>query len=80
MYEGHEAFSVLPTFGVLPALRACFEQVTEGLPGIAIDLSMVRGGVLHIQFKTQTFFHIVEPFNGDDLMPGQFLGRDRKEI
>ena len=42
VYEGHEDFSVLPTFGVLPALRACFEQVQEGLPGIAIDLSMVR--------------------------------------
>ena len=41
LYEGHEDFSVLPTFGVLPALRACFEQVQEGLPGINIDLSMV---------------------------------------
>ena len=41
LYEGHEEFSVLPTFGVLPALKACFEQVQEGLPGINIDLSMV---------------------------------------
>ena len=41
LYEGHEDFSVLPTFGVLPALRACFEQVQEGLPGVNIDLSMV---------------------------------------
>ena len=41
LYEGHEDFSVLPTFGVLPALRACFEQVQDGLPGINIDLSMV---------------------------------------
>ena len=41
VYEGHDDFSVLPTFGVLPALNACFEQVQEGLPGINIDLSMV---------------------------------------
>jgi 3-hydroxyacyl-CoA dehydrogenase/3a,7a,12a-trihydroxy-5b-cholest-24-enoyl-CoA hydratase len=41
IYEGHPDFSVLPSFAVLPALQACFQQVQEGLPGIDIDLTRV---------------------------------------
>lgn len=46
LYEGHEDFSVLPSYGVLPGLMAVMgsEITLNAIPGKDIDLSMVLHG------------------------------------
>jgi len=44
LYEDHENFAPLPTFGVIPALSGTDGLVTGGVPGLTIDLTKVLHG------------------------------------
>ena len=43
LYEGHEEFSVLPTYGIIIAMDAILKHgiFTGGIPGLSFDLSKV---------------------------------------
>jgi 3-hydroxyacyl-CoA dehydrogenase/3a,7a,12a-trihydroxy-5b-cholest-24-enoyl-CoA hydratase len=43
LYESHEYFSTLPTFGILPSLMTAMSSslITEAIPGKEFDLSQV---------------------------------------
>ena len=41
LYEDHDMFAVLPTFGVIPAMSGTDALVTGGVPGLNIDLTQV---------------------------------------
>ena len=41
LFEDHDRFAVLPTFGVIPAMSGTDALVTGGVPGLNIDLTQV---------------------------------------
>lgn len=43
LFEGHEDFSCLPTFGVIPSQAIMLEHGLSSIPGLDIDYSQVRG-------------------------------------
>eukprot|EP00794_Sanderia_malayensis_P013874 gene13874-15322_t len=50
LYENHEEFSVLPTFGVIFAQEAVFGGFTGGLPGAeSIDMSQILHGEQYLE-------------------------------
>ena len=49
LYENDENFSVLPTFGVIPALSGLESLITGQIPGLDFDLSMVLHGEQYIE-------------------------------
>lgn len=42
LFEGHEDFSCLPTFGVIPSQAIMLEYGLTSIPGIDVDYSQVR--------------------------------------
>ncbi len=62
LYEGHPEFSVLPSFGVLPALSSCFEYMQQGVPGIQIDLTRVSEFIYLIVFGIIMSFVLGSPW------------------
>lgn len=49
LYENHESFSVLPTFGVIPALSGLEALVTGQVPGLEIELANVLHGEQYVE-------------------------------
>jgi 3-hydroxyacyl-CoA dehydrogenase/3a,7a,12a-trihydroxy-5b-cholest-24-enoyl-CoA hydratase len=49
LYEGHEQFAVLPTFGVIPAFGGLEALVTGRVPGLELDLSRVLHGEQYME-------------------------------
>uniref|UniRef100_A0AAQ4QWK7 Hydroxysteroid (17-beta) dehydrogenase 4 n=1 Tax=Gasterosteus aculeatus aculeatus TaxID=481459 RepID=A0AAQ4QWK7_GASAC len=58
LYEGHEDFSCLPTFGVIPSQAAMMDGGLSSIPGLNIDFTQVRKHT-HCVLKT---------FSGDQLI------------
>jgi len=42
LYEGHEDFGCLPTFGVIPPQAAMLDGGLSAVPGLDIDVTRVR--------------------------------------
>ncbi|XP_066499856.1 peroxisomal multifunctional enzyme type 2 [Hoplias malabaricus] len=49
LYEGHEDFSCLPTFGVIPAQASMFEGGLSSLPGINFDPTKLLHGEQYLE-------------------------------
>lgn len=41
LYEGHEEFSCLPTFGVIPAQASMLDEGLSSVPGLSFDPTRV---------------------------------------
>lgn len=52
LYEGHEDFSCLPTFGVIPAQASMLEGGLSSIPGLNIDPTRVRNSKLLAMFSS----------------------------
>nr|XP_033475201.1 peroxisomal multifunctional enzyme type 2 [Epinephelus lanceolatus] len=49
LYEGHESFSCLPTFGVIPAQAAMMGGGLSSIPGLDIDFTQVLHGEQYLE-------------------------------
>jgi len=68
LYEGHDNFSPLPTFGVIPALSGLDGVVTGGVPGLSIDLSRVLHG--------EQFIKLLKPLSASAKLTSRFKIQD----
>lgn len=55
LYEGHEEFSCLPTFGVIPAQSSMLDGGLSSVPGINFDLTRVSKIVCVYQLRLDLF-------------------------
>uniref|UniRef100_A0AAY4DLD9 Peroxisomal multifunctional enzyme type 2 n=1 Tax=Denticeps clupeoides TaxID=299321 RepID=A0AAY4DLD9_9TELE len=49
LYEGHEAFTCLPTFGVIPAQCSMFNGGLSSIPGLNIDFTRLLHGEQYLE-------------------------------
>ncbi|XP_040051622.1 peroxisomal multifunctional enzyme type 2 [Gasterosteus aculeatus] len=49
LYEGHEDFSCLPTFGVIPSQAAMMDGGLSSIPGLNIDFTQVLHGEQYLE-------------------------------
>ena len=49
LFEGHDQFAVLPTFGVIPAFGGLEALVTGQVPGLQLDLARVLHGEQYLE-------------------------------
>ena len=70
LYEDHEHFAPLPTFGVIPALSGTGGLVTGGVPGLTIDLSKVLHG--------EQFIKILKPLPAEAKLTNTYLTRGKE--
>jgi len=68
LYEDHENFAPLPTFGVIPALDGMAGLVTGAVPGLNIDLSKVLHG--------EQFIKILKPLPASAKLTNTFKIQD----
>ncbi|XP_070759808.1 peroxisomal multifunctional enzyme type 2 isoform X5 [Enoplosus armatus] len=67
LYEGHQDFSCLPTFGVIPSQAAMMDGGLSSIPGLNIDLTRMLHGEQYLElFKPLPTS--VNTYSGDELL------------
>uniref|UniRef100_A0AAQ4P4R6 Hydroxysteroid (17-beta) dehydrogenase 4 n=1 Tax=Gasterosteus aculeatus aculeatus TaxID=481459 RepID=A0AAQ4P4R6_GASAC len=67
LYEGHEDFSCLPTFGVIPSQAAMMDGGLSSIPGLNIDFTQVLHGEQYLELY-KPLPTSVKTFSGDQLI------------
>uniref|UniRef100_A0A8D0ADN4 Hydroxysteroid (17-beta) dehydrogenase 4 n=2 Tax=Sander lucioperca TaxID=283035 RepID=A0A8D0ADN4_SANLU len=83
LYEGHEDFSCLPTFGVITSQAAMMDGGLSSIPGLNIDFTQVLHGEQYLELykplptsgisffaikHTFNVLSIINTYNGDELI------------
>uniref|UniRef100_A0A3Q2QXS3 Peroxisomal multifunctional enzyme type 2 n=1 Tax=Fundulus heteroclitus TaxID=8078 RepID=A0A3Q2QXS3_FUNHE len=80
LYEGHQDFSCLPTFGVIPSQAATMGGGLSSVPGLSIDFTQVLHGEQYLELYKPLFVSVsriksphllcfaVNSYSGDELV------------
>uniref|UniRef100_M4APF7 Hydroxysteroid (17-beta) dehydrogenase 4 n=1 Tax=Xiphophorus maculatus TaxID=8083 RepID=M4APF7_XIPMA len=67
LYEGHQDFSCLPTFGVIPSQATIMGGGLSSIPGLSIDFTQVLHGEQYLELY-KPLPTSVNTYNGDELV------------